>query len=67
MIALVQGKTVIMESAPQMVTVFPAAGNLLGVYVDVIKIRGVQRFLSGGSPSTITVSILRRYENTYPP
>jgi hypothetical protein len=65
MIALVQGKTVLMESVPQMVTVFPAAGNLLGVYVDVIKVRGIQRSLSGSGTSTITVSILRRFENTY--
>jgi len=64
LIALVQGKTVITESDPQMVTVFPAAGNLIGVYVDVIKVRGIERSISGGGTSTITVSILRRFEKS---
>lgn len=63
MIALVQGRTVLMESAPQMVTVFTAAGKSIGVYVDVIKVRGIARSLSSGGTSTITVSILRRFEN----
>jgi len=65
LIALVQGKVVLTESDPQMVTVFPAAGNLIGVYVDIIKIRGIERSISGGGTSTITVSILRRFENSY--
>jgi hypothetical protein len=64
LIALVQGKTVLMESAPQMVTVFPLAGNMIGVYVDVIKVRGIERSISGGGASTITVSILRRFEKS---
>ena len=64
LIALVQGKVVLMESAPQMVTVFAAAGNMIGVYVDVIKVRGVERSISGSGMSTITVSILRRFEKT---
>jgi hypothetical protein len=66
LIALVQGRTVLMESAPQMLTVFVAAGKSIGVYVDVIKVRGVERSSSGSGTSTITVSILRRFENTYP-
>jgi hypothetical protein len=65
LIALAQGKTVIAEADPQMVTVFPAAGNMIGVYVDVIKVRGIERSISGGGASTITVSILRRFENSY--
>lgn len=64
LVALAQGKTVITESDPQLVTVFPAAGNLTGVYVDVIKVRGIERSLSGGGTSTITVSILRRFESS---
>jgi len=62
MIILTQDNVVLMDSAPRMLTVWEAGGNQLGVYVDVIKVRGLESSISGTGFSTITVSILRRFE-----
>lgn len=51
-----------MDSAPRMVTVWEASQDELGVYVDVIKVRGLEGSIGGTGTSTITVSILRRFE-----
>lgn len=62
MIVLIQDDVELMDSAPRMVTVWEASEDELGVYVDIIKIRGLESSISGTSTSTITVSILRRFE-----
>jgi len=63
MIILIQDNVVLMDSAPRMLTVWEAGGNQIGVYVDVIKVRGLGSSMSGRGTSTIAVSILRRFEN----
>lgn len=62
MIILIQDNVELMDSAPRVVTVWEASDNELGVYVDVIKVRGLESSISGTGTSTITVSILRRFE-----
>jgi hypothetical protein len=62
MVILIQGNVVLMDSAPHMVTVWEAGGNDIGVYVDVIKVRGLESSMSGTGISSVTVSILRRFE-----
>jgi hypothetical protein len=62
MIVLIQDDVELMDSGPRMVTVWEASQDELGVYVDVIKIRGLEGSIGGTGTSTITVSILRRFE-----
>ena len=62
MIILIQDNVVLMDSAPRMLTVWEAGGNQIGVYVDIIKVRGLGSSVSGRGTSTIVVSILRRFE-----
>ncbi len=62
MIVLTQDDVELMDSAPYMVTVWEASKEELGVYVDVIKVRGLESSISKTGTSTITVSILRRFE-----
>ncbi len=62
MIILIQDNVELMGSAPRVVTAWEASEDELGVYVDIIKVRGLERSISGTSTSTITVSILRRFE-----
>jgi hypothetical protein len=62
MIVLIQDDVELMDSAPHMVTVWEASQDELGVYVDVIKVRGLEGSIGGTGTSTITVSILRRFE-----
>lgn len=64
MIILIQDNVVLMDSAPRVLTVWEAGGNQLGVYVDILKLRGLGSSVSGTGMSSITVSILRRFEKS---